>query len=200
MMMNHCRFLLAQFQVGFIARVLPGEGEGGGSSLPGEGGGSSSMGVVAARGDSKSTNNGRESFKNAFGGFLQYQNQCDPSWPDAIEALTERQANDQGLYERYAFYLINDCVSSHGKPYALGTVKDYVRGAAQLMASDYGHSKLGNSLSKLEIQPSWMTRLVDNIVRVMSQKAYDNGENVSPHSTLLGVLFPPNFHLNILLH
>ena len=44
-----------------------------------------------------------ESAERNYEVFLKYQNEHDSSWPVLIRDISEAQANDIKLYERYAF-------------------------------------------------------------------------------------------------
>ncbi len=140
-------------------------------------GGASSMGSIPAMGIAESTLDGREAIKKNFEEFLVDQNIIDQSWPKTVHGLSEGQANDITLYERYAYWITYDKESSRGAAFALGSRKDYVRGAAQLLARRF--STPGSNLSKLEMPNNWMSKIVSNLFRLAIQRAADEGEVVN---------------------
>ncbi len=139
--------------------------------------GAASMGSILSIGTAASTLDGRDSARKNFAEFLVDQNIIDRSWPATFEGLTEVQANDVTLYERYAYWLTYEKESLRGAAFALGTRKDYVRSAGQQLAQRF--SKPGNNLSKLDTQNNWMSKIVLNLLRLAIQRAADEGESVN---------------------
>ena len=72
---------------------------------------------VASLGMAQSTIEGRDTTRRNFSEFLIEQNRVDSSWPINFDELTEEQANDITLYERYAFWLTYTSESSKGETY-----------------------------------------------------------------------------------
>jgi hypothetical protein len=106
------------------------------------------MGAIPALGMAAATVKARNSTTASFNSFLQDQHQVDETWPVTMESLTEEQANDRTLYERYAFWLTYTSESSRGVSYSLGTIKSYARSAAQIMFQRF--KTPGSNLSMLE--------------------------------------------------
>ena len=104
-----------------------------GDDVEGGNNGAVAMGSIPARGISQKTIEGQVNNKKNFCIFLVYQNGKDSYWPADIHELTSVHANDQALYERYAYYLTFTCQNSRCGAYLLGTIKNLVRGSAQLM-------------------------------------------------------------------
>jgi hypothetical protein len=133
------------------------------------------MPSIPAVGISQSTIQGRASSRVSFEKFLEEQHNVDESWPKTMEELTEDQANDKALYERYAYWLTYESESSRGGALSLDTITSYVRAAAQIMKQRFG--KTGSNLDKLESTGSanWMSMIVRNIARLVVQQAFDEG-------------------------
>jgi len=135
---------------------------------------------VAALGMAQSTIEGRDTRRKIFSEFLVDQNRVDSSWPINFDMLTEEQANDITLFERYAFWLTYTSESSRGATYALGTRRNYLRGIAQQLLHCF--PKAGSNLSKLEkgreSSNRWMSRIVGNLTRLAIQRAANEGEKV----------------------
>ena len=91
------------------------------------------MGTIPGFGMSASTVKARKACAASFNTFLAEQHQRDETWPEVMDALTEVHANDRTLYERFAFWLTYNTESASGDAYKLGTLKSYVRSAAQIM-------------------------------------------------------------------
>ena len=147
----------------------------------------STMPGVASLGMAQSTIEGRDTIRRNFSEFLVEQNRVDSSWPINFDALTEEQANDITLYERYAFWLTYTSESSRGANYALGTRRNYLRGIAQQLLHCF--PKAGSNLSKLEkgreSSNSWMSRIVGNLTRLAIQRAANEGEMVKNRTLIL---------------
>ena len=73
-----------------------------------------SMGAIPAQGIAQRTVESQVLIKNIFAFFLSHQSEADSSWPADMNDITSMQANDQTLYERYAYYLTCTCESSRG--------------------------------------------------------------------------------------
>ena len=140
----------------------------------------STMPGVASLGMAQSTIEGRDTTRANFSLFLLEQNRVDSSWPINFDELTDEQANDITLYERYAFWLTYTSESSRGAAFALGTRKNYLRGIAQQLLHRF--PRAGSNLSKLEkgreSSSSWMSRIVGNLTRLAIQRAANEGEMV----------------------
>jgi hypothetical protein len=65
----------------------------------------------------------------------------------------------------------------------LGTIKAYVRTAAQLMAKKF--EKLGSNLAKLEIANNWMSKIMGNVDRLVMQRAFKDGTEITGESSPL---------------
>ncbi len=110
----------------------------------------------------KSTVEGRENCILNFELFLVEQHSQDRRWPDKIKHLTEDQANDQSMHERFAYHMFSRD-SSRGNGFEFGTMKNIVRGIAQVLKESHG--KPGSSLSKLDIQKNWISKIISNLAR-----------------------------------
>jgi len=134
------------------------------------------MPSIPSLGISQATVQGRASSKVSFEKFLVEQHGCDDSWPKTMQELTEDQANDKALYERYAYWLTYESESSRGGALSLDTIKSYVRTAAQIMKQKFGDTA-GSNLAKLDSTgpANWMSRIVSNITRLVVQQAFDEG-------------------------
>jgi hypothetical protein len=99
-----------------------------------------------------------------FNSFLAEQHQLDETWPSTMESLTEAQANDRTLFERFAFWLTYTTESTSGEAFKLGTIKSYVRSAAQMMMHKY--NVRGSNLSMLEVPNNWLSKIVTNMERL----------------------------------
>ena len=130
-------------------------------------------GKIASRGASHSTIATTTSAMKAFAAFLEYQHNLDESWPTTVEALSEDQANDRSMFERYAHWLEYEFVSSAGKDLAFGSQADYLRAVGQELMRQ--HPTPGNTLSELATPLNWMTKLVDNVQRLHIQRAFEEG-------------------------
>ena len=94
-----------------------------------------------------------------------------------VDELSEEQANDISMYERYAFFMAYEANSSRGEAFAFGSMKDYVRGSAQLMKQKF-NTTIGSNLYKLDEANNWMSRIIQTLSRLMIQKAADEGIEV----------------------
>lgn len=138
------------------------------------GGAEDSLGSIASRGSSSSTEAGRATKENVLNNFLVQQQQSDEfaDWPTTAAGLAEEQANDVRLWERFAYYLT---YLKAGATWAfmLGTVISYLRGAAHIVAST--HAKPGNNLAKIEAKNSWLSKIGLNIERIAMDRSLESG-------------------------
>ena len=132
---------------------------------------------------SAATVKARKSTMASFNTFLEEQHQVDETWPSTMESLTEEQANDRTLYERFAFWLTYTSESARGDAYALGTIKSYVRSAAQIMWQKF--KTPGSNLSMLEGPSNWMTKIVTNMERLVMQREFEAGNELSNEAPAL---------------
>jgi len=63
------------------------------------------MGSILSVGMSQSSMNSNKSARTSFEKFLVDQNDYDSDWPTTMAELSEEQANDTKMYERFAFWL-----------------------------------------------------------------------------------------------
>lgn len=115
------------------------------------------MGSILSVGMSQSSMNSNKSARTSFEKFLVDQNDCDSDWPTTMAELSEEQANDTKMYERFAFWLTYSTDSQRGESYVLGTNKVYVRMAAQQMKQL--HNKPGSNLGALDSMNNWLSKL-----------------------------------------
>ena len=66
--------------------------------------------------NARSTQSSNSSAEKNFEIFLAYQNGQDSSWPVLIRDISEAQANDVKLYERYSSWLTFNFESNRGAP------------------------------------------------------------------------------------
>jgi hypothetical protein len=149
----------------------------------GSGNGVQGMGAIPALGIADATVKARRAATARFNSFLADQHQLDDTWPSTMDDLTEAQANDRTLYERFAFWLTFTTESAGGEAFKLGTIKAYVRSAAQIMMQKYNVP--GSNLSMLETSNNWMTKIVANMERVVMQRAFEDGTDMSSEAPAL---------------
>ena len=140
-----------------------------------------SLPSIVHRGGAKATDVGRRSAKAAFDNFLAYQRSHAEyaQWPGKMDDLTEEQANDKSLFERFAHWLVY-----HSKGRGLdtslkpGTIRDYIRGVGQQLMDVHGKTP-GSSLSFLGGPNNWLSGIVNAVEVLFVQKAMAEGGNVS---------------------
>lgn len=142
------------------------------------------MGVIRSRGSAPSTEAGRLVFEANFNKFLVAQKPFFPEWPVTVAELTEEQANDKTVFERYAFYLVYECKTPSGRELAWATCKGYLRGVIVQVLKPI-HGKSGNNLDKSESPKSWLSIVTDNMERLRIQAAYEEGAGLDSESTAL---------------
>lgn len=152
------------------------------------------MGGISSVGNARSTQSSNSSAEKNFEIFLAYQNGHDSSWPVLIRDISEAQANDVKLYERYSSWLTFNFESNRGGSPALGTIRDYVRHIGHFFSLRF--TTLGTKLRHLDGNNSWMTILLDNVQRLLAQEAFDKGAKVCP--ILIIIFHNCSFILNVL--
>ena len=139
------------------------------------------MGHIPSAGMADSTVAGRAAGKRAFELFLVEQNTVDPNWPATMNELTQRQANDVNLFERFAFFLtytLEKGAAMDGGALALNTIKNYLRCSAQLLVPKHADSATGNTLSKLEAPNNWLSKIISRTERELAKQAVEDGTEV----------------------
>ena len=130
----------------------------------------------------QSTELSRITHIKAFNQFLAHQHLRHKDIPTDHASLTEVQANDKTIYERFAHWLVYHFNSKRKKPAELGTIKNYVWGITQILAQNFPSPSTRTNLSVLLNLPAgtntWMTKLVSNMERIVVHKAFDEGREV----------------------
>jgi hypothetical protein len=138
------------------------------------------MPFVAVPGMASATIKGRSAVVTNVNRFLGYHRTFFPDWPAKVDELSEPQANEQLLYQRYSHWIVYTFETARGgQPLMLGTIKQYIRTFAQIMF--YKFFKHGNVdlLSQLQQAPNWVTKIVANVKRLVTQLAFEIGTEVS---------------------
>jgi integrase len=158
------------------------------------GSGVDGMEAIPSFGNAKSTQNSNLSAERNFELFLTYQNEVDPSWPTQILGISEDQANDVKVYERYARWLTFDFESNRKLSPVFGTIKEYVRHIGHYFARRFPTA--GTRLRLLDGINSWMTILIDNIKRILAQEAFEDGTKVCMATSSLYFLSQHLYFIN----
>ena len=146
------------------------------------GDGRESIGALSSIGDAKSTKQARTYAMKNFVKFLVYQRdhwegKCK-DWPILAEDLTSEQANDQRLFERYAYWNVHECTKAGGGDLALGSMVDYVRSMGQQLMQLFGDDSARNILSRLSSNNNWLSGITANMISKVAERAFAEGSEV----------------------
>ena len=138
------------------------------------------MPFVAVAGMATATVKGRSAVVANVNLFLVHHRTFYPDWPNKIGGLSEPQANEQLLYQRYSHWIAYTHETIRGgQPLMLGTIKQYIRSFAQIMFNTFHTIGNINLLSQLQQTPNWMTKIIANVKRLVNQLAFETGADVS---------------------
>jgi len=105
--------------------------------------------------------------------FLEYQ-RIHPEhrdWPATMAGLTEVQANDKEMFERFSYYLVYHTELKYG------TVKDYLRSIGQQLLDMFPNTA-GSNLSYLNGKNNWLSKIVIATSAMFVEKAIAEGGSV----------------------
>ena len=146
------------------------------------GDGRESIGALSSIGDTKSTKQARTYAMKNFVKFLVYQRDHwegkYKDWPIVAKDLTSEQANDQRLFERYAYWNVNECTKAGGGDLALGSMVDYVRSMGQQLMQLFGDDSARNLLSRLFTSNNWLSGITANMISKVAERAFAEGSEV----------------------
>jgi len=98
------------------------------------------MPFVAVPGMATATVKGRSAVVTNVNHFLAHHHTFYPDWPDNIDDLSERQANEQLVYQRYSHWVVYTHETARGgQPLMLGTIKQFIRSFAQIIFLQISH-------------------------------------------------------------
>ena len=138
------------------------------------------MGTIKAQGSSISSTNSRKAATAQVNLFLkeQQRNSEFEDWPTDMEHLTYEEANDIGLYERFAYFMAHDSVSKKGSKFKVDAMINYVREFGQLMYTKHHDGARPSNLSSVGPGQgrSFISRITDNMDRLVCELAFETGD------------------------
>ena len=95
-----------------------------------------------------------------------------------MEHLTYEEANDIGLYERFAYFMAHGSVSKKGSKFKVDAMINYVREFGQLMYTKHHDGARPSNLSSVGPGQgrSFISRITDNMDRLVCELAFETGD------------------------